>query len=324
MQPRPWLACARKGDDPADVVTREVLDSLWREGRMESCTRIHGDAIRRFHGLLHNAIEFALCDEHALAVDPRALAVALAQWAAGTPGVVAHFGAKVTGIDAGVVHAIMDEGEAHVPVDAVVLCVGVHGSQEAGPGGMLHLEGTPLSAWIPRASVTHLHVFDHRDAAHQPVVNCSVAGAATIARYEVFGAGRHGITPHLPEAVRAQDVNPLLTDVPGLCRMLDTHFASLDEALCHGDSSREVIAGELRKLIDPAMLPGEPGGRRAITESVIASYVKHEQPEGEPVLHWLDTVMPALYVQPTNGRGVTQCIGLGEEAGKQVTARTMA
>lgn len=320
IQPRPWLVCARKGAAPVDVAAAEVLDAAWRAGRLEQCERLPGASLARFPGLRHEEMEFAICDEQALGVDPRALAMGLAQWAADTPGVVPHFGARVLSIGAGEVVAAVAGEALRVPVHALALCVGVHGSLEAGGAAMLDIEGHPLSSWIPPARVTHLHVFDHRVPGHMPTVTCSVAGAATIARYEVFGAGRSAILPHLPQPVRDFDINPLLTDVPGLCRLLDTHFPTRSAAEAHTVASRDAIADCLKQLLHAEHLTGDPTSRRVVTESAIASYVKHDQPTDAPLLHQLATEMPICYVQPTNGRGVTQCIGLGEEAARRVAA----
>lgn len=317
-QPRPWLVCARKGDAPLDSVSRDVLDAAWRDGRMEACKRLHGDSLQQFPGLRHEEVEFAICDEHALGVDPRAMAAGLARWCADTSGVVPHFGAQVSAIEGREVVGVCNGVPFRQPVRAAVLCVGVHASAEIRNGAMLQLDGTPLSGLIPPARVTHLHVFDHRVAGHQPTITCSVAGAATIARYEVFGKARRTLDPHLPAQVREFDVNPLLTDVPGLCRLLDTHFATRELAGQHTAASRDAIAHMLSQLVDPSHLPGDAQGALPITETAIASYVKHDQPDDAPILLWLDTPLPVLYVQPTNGRGVTQCIGLGEAAAKLI------
>lgn len=317
VQPRPWVVCARKGDAARDAAAREVLDAAWRAGRMEGCVRLGGDALRRFAGLQHDDIEFAVCDEAALGVDPRALIVGLTAWAGETAGVVPHFGARVTSIASGEVVAETAGASIRVCVQGVVLCVGIHGASQAG-SPMPEVEGRPLNQWIPEARVTHLHVFDHRSAGHVPAVNCSVAGAATIARYEVFGPERTCIVPHLPEATRTMDVNPLLTDVPGLCRLLDTHFATEEEAAKATPSARESIAEMLRELIEPSLLPGEAGGRWPVTEQMVARYVKHAQPDDAPLFHRVGAGWPVWYVQPTNGRGLTQCMGLGEEAARRV------
>jgi len=319
VQPRPWLVCAGKGDAPRDVAAREVLDSAWRAGRMEGCVRIGREALSRFSGLRQERVEFAVCDEAALGVDPRTLVVGLCAWAGEAAGVVPHFGARVTSIASGEVVADVAGQSLRVAVQGVVLCVGIHGSAQAG-SPMMEIEGHPLHHWIPEARVTHLHVFDHRAAGHVPSVNCSVAGAATIARYEVFGTERARILPHLPLATRAMDVNPLLTDVPGLCRLLDTHFATPEDAASATPDARESIAEMLRELLEPALLPGETGGRMPVTEQVVARYVKHTQPDDAPLFHRVGIDWPLWYVQPTNGRGVTQCIGLGEEAARRVMA----
>ncbi len=307
MQSRPWLVCAKKGDNPLDSTTRDVLDAAWRGGGMEGCRLLRGNDLRRFPGLRHDAIDFAVCDEQALAVDPRALAVGLAQWAAGMTGVQPHFGTTVSRIAGEQLHFAHAGESMSIRVRAVVFCVGVHVDA-------ITVNGSPLSSLVSPARVTHLHVFDHRSEQHHPSVLCSVAGAATIARYEVFGAARHGIVPHLPQAARDMDINPLLTDVPGLRRLLDTHFDSRERAEQHTSQAPGAIAELLQELVEPRYLPGQDTCDTPITESNVAAYIKHDQPDGNPILQWLDHELPMLYVQPTNGRGVTQCIGLGEAA----------
>lgn len=313
IQSRPWVVCAAKGDAPADIAARETLDAAWRAGRMDGCTMLHGPALQRFAGLQYNAVEFAICDEHALGVDPRALAIALARRAANAPGVVSHFGTTVSAIEDSTIHAARRGERLRLSVQGMVLCVGVHTAA-------LQVDGVSLDAYIPPVHVTHLHVFDHRAETHRPAVLCFVAGPATIARYEVFGPTRHAIVPHLPAAAQAMDINPLLTDVPGLRRLLDTHFPSRVAAEQNTTAAPGAIAALLEPLVEPRYLPGHPDCDTPIHESVIASYVKHEQPDGNPVLHRLSSKLPILYVQPTNGRGVTQCIGLGEAAAEAVKA----
>lgn len=310
---RPWVVCAPKGDAAADVAARETLEAAWRSGRLAGCTRLHGAALEGFAGLRHANIEFAICDEQALGVDPRALAIGLARRTASTPGVVPHFRSRVLSIKASEIHAEVAGEMLRVPVQGVALCVGVHTTA-------LQVDGASLSDFIPPAQVTHLHVFDHRAAAHEPAVRCSVAGPATIARYEVFGPQRHGIVPHLPEAARAMEINPLLTDVPGLRRLLDTHFPSREEAEQHTTVAPKAIAALLEPLVEARYLPGHADSQTAINVSTIASYIKHGQPDGNPLLHRLNTALPILYVQPSNGRGVTQCIGLGEAAAEAMIA----
>lgn len=312
--PRPWLACARRHAAPVDDAVRETLETAWRDGRMEGCHWRSPRQLSSVSGLSHPELEFAICDEEALAVDPRAFAVGMARWAAECPHVTAHFGARVLRIDGNELWAEQDEREIRARVCAVLLCVGTHAAREnANP---LQLDGRPIQAWIPPARLTHLHVFDHRSTRHVPTVTASVAGAATIARYEVFGDTRHGIRPWLPQAVRDFDINPLLTDVPGLCRLLDTHFDSRADAEANTSAARDAIAEQLKQLIPAELLPGQPGGKLPITETGIAAYIRHDQPDGEPTLRWLDTSVPTLYVQPANGRGLTQSAGLGEYAAR--------
>ena len=306
MQPRPWLACAPKHGGPVGEATRTTLDAAWNAGRMEGFTRIHGPELARFQGLRANEIDFALCDESTLAVDPRDLAIGLAKLAAHSPGVSPHFGAVVESIQGNEITATQNGVSLLIHADVIVLCVGIH------VAGLL-INGAPLHTLVPPTTITHLHVFDHRSAEHTPQVNYCLAGPATIARYEIFGEPRKQITPDLPSIAQAFDINPLLTDVPGLCRLLDTHFATQEEAALHTPKARDEIAALLGEYIEPQYLPGNPAGS-VITDSTIASYVKHIQPDGEPTIQWLNTKTPVLYVQPSNGRGVTQSVGIGEYA----------
>jgi len=309
--PRPWLVCAGKGSEPAEAAAREALDTAWRSGALDGFTRLSRNELESFAGLRADEIEFAVCDPWARGVDPRMLAVQLARRAAETPGVEPHFGSIVTQIEGTTLHTL-DHGVATKHhADAVLICVGVQAVR--GSEAPLELNGAPLHTLIPAAEATYLHVFDHRSPTHMPSVLFSAAGPATIARYEVFGAGRAAIVPHLPEAARAFDVNPLLTDVPGLRRMLDTHFSSRSEAEASTDAGRDTIAELLSRLVAHNLLPGCAGGP-AITETTIAKYLRHLQPDGAPTIEWLEAQVPTLYVQPTNGRGLTQCAGLGEWA----------
>jgi glycine/D-amino acid oxidase-like deaminating enzyme len=309
--PRPWLVCAGMGTESAEAAAREALDTSWRSGALEGFTLLSRNELKSFAGLLADQIEFAVCDPAARGVDPRRLATQLARLAAETPDIAPHFRSIVTRIEGTTLHTLENGVAARHHADAVLICVGVQAVR--GSEAPLELNGTPLHTLIPAAEATHLHVFDHRSPTHRPSVLFSAAGPATIARYEVFGAGRAAIVPHLPEAARAFDVNPLLTDVPGLRRMLDTHFSSLQVAEVHTEAGRHTIAELLSRLIERSLLPGCPGGP-AITEATIAKYLRHPQPDGAPTIEWLDGSLSTLYVQPTNGRGLTQCAGLGEFA----------
>ncbi len=305
-EPRPWLVCAGNGDGPLDLAVREVLDSALRDGRLEGCDRLHGDALPDVPGLRADRVAFAVRDGGALGLDPRRFVVDLTRWALEEPNVEAHFGYRITGFDGTHFLAESTRDKLAIRADSVVLCVGVH--RDLFPEA------------LPPGYAVHLHVFDHRSPGHLPVMRHSVAGATAVARYEGFGPGRRRIVPHLSEAARALDINALFTDVPGLRRMLDTHIRDETEAVAQTDRSRTAIGDELETFIEPRLLLGRVQSDLAITETAIARYVKCPRDGDDPVLQFLDAPLPALYVQPSDGRGLCQSIALGELAAKTLLA----
>ena len=303
---RPWLVCAGNGKTPVDMIAAEILDAALRDGRLEGCGRIHGDALGEITGLRADRVAFAVCDPDALGLDPRRFIVDLTQWALAEPAIQGHFGYRVTEFDG--CHFVAEDGNEvlQIHADAAVLCTGVH--RELFPEA------------LPPSYPIHLHVFDHRSADHMPVMRHSVVGATTIARYEGFGPGRMRLMPYLSEIARSLDIHALLTDVPGLRRMLDTHIVDGTEAEARMGESLDAIGDELEKLLDTRILLGRPQSVLAITGSTIARYVKCPRERDDPVLEFLDAPLPALYVQPSDGRGLCQSIALGELAAKTLLA----
>ncbi|GMW02755.1 MAG: hypothetical protein AMXMBFR84_38910 [Candidatus Hydrogenedentota bacterium] len=295
---RPWLVCARNGNEAVDIAARDALDAAWCEGRLRSFKHIYGQDLARFPFLKAGDIAFAVCDESALAVDPRRLVVELAQWAASHESVRPYFGYTVTEFDGTHFIAASASETVRLAARAAILCTGVH--------------RLLFPSALPESETTFLHVFDYRSPAHMPSLDYSVAGEATIARYEIFGAARQRIKPHLQEAVREFDIHPLLTDVPGLRRMLDTHFTNWEQAAANTPECAARIRDQLGRLVHRSVLPGDPAGHMPLTATSIASYARCVQPMGNPTVQMLNAPIMTLYVQPSNGRGITQCIGLGE------------
>lgn len=298
---RPWLVCAGNTASALDDAVRGTLDRALREGLLEGCRRVHGSDLDAIPGVRADHIAFAVCDDSAMAMDPRAFAADLARWVVARENVEAHFGFTLRRFDGDGFFAEKENESVVIRAGAVVLCTGIH--------------RLLFPDVIPEIGAVHLHVFDHRDAKHEPALHYSVAGETTVARYEGFGAGRHDIAAHLPEAARAMDINALLTDVPGLRRQLDTHFPSHAEAEARTDEALAALGVLQRRFIAPELLLGGGGDSLPITETHIAQYARCAA-TSDPVIEALKTPLPALFIQPSRGRGLNQCTALGEDAAR--------
>ena len=296
---RPWLVCSGNTSSDLDEAVRHTLDTALRDGLLDGCKRVDAANLDNVPGLRTDEIAFAVRDDDALAVDPKAFVAGLARWAVEHGGVEAHFGFRVNGFDGDAFVAEGAEETVALRAGAAVLCTGIH--RAVFPDA------------LPESSAVHLHVFDHRDDAHRPTVEMSIAGETTVARYEGFGEGRHAITPHLPKAARDYDINALFTDVAGLRRQLDTHFGSYEEANASTEYAMRALGELQRRFIDPSCLLSEPESTSAITQTTIAQYVRLAD-TSDPVIAQLETPLPSVYVQPSSGRGLNQCIALGEVA----------
>lgn len=295
---RPWLLCAGNRGDELDNTVAATLEAGLRDGRLQGCVQMSGAQLEAIEGLRHGQIAFAVCDDDAWAVDPRAFIAGLARWATDHDRVVPHFKCNVTNYDGSGFAVEDDSGVFTIHSRAVVLCTGVHSKL--------------FPDAIPDVTPVHLHLFDERNPLHAPMVTHSVAGETTIARYEGFGDARLAIQKHLHESARAFDLNALYTDVPGLRRVLDSHFVDEAEAKRQTKPVHDALFDHVGRYVEPECLPNPKR-----TSGTTASYARCAG-TGDPIIKRLNIGIEAYYVQPSTGRGLNQCLGLGEDSAKKV------
>jgi len=303
LHPRRWIICAGNADTPLDNAAREVLYAAHREGRLEGCELLDANKLENIPGLRKDQLAFAVVDETAKAVNPPQFVRGLARWACAHKRVRPHFGNTVVGLDADNLSVQNSEGVAEMKIDAAVLCTGIHAEFCKG--------------LLPKLRPEYLHVADHQHGGHIPKILDLIVGETTIARYPGFGPTRGAITPHLSDPIREMGIHGLLTDVPGLRRMLDSHFA--DKALA--ESKSEEVFGALRELIgryvEPSCLLGAPESEKNTTHACVAAYAKLLDGDG-PYIETLDAPLPMVYAQPSNGLGLNQCVAIGEDAAERL------
>lgn len=105
----------------------------------------------------------------------------------------------------------------------------------------------------------------------------------------------------------------MFTDVPGLRRLLDSHFENETVAESKNDLVWSLLRDTVGRYVQPEKLLGHESSNRTANESYVAGYSKLLNSDG-PFLERLDVEMPVVYVQPNNGLGLNQCAALGEDA----------
>lgn len=299
LYPRPWICCAGNSGSDLDVVTAEVLTEAYRDGRFEGCELVTGDAIPEAPGLRRDQVACALLDSTTMAVNPRAFVRQLAQRAVSHDRVLPHFGSRVTRLEDNTLTLESLQTTNTLSVDGVVLCTGIH--RDLCPDR------------LPASRPEHLHVTEHAEPGHVPEVMNLITGETTIARYAGFGPQRAKITELLHEDIRDNGIHALFTDVPGLRRMLDSHYT--DPMVAEADSERvfELLRETTGRYIDAEFLMGGASSNRSTTSSYVAAYTKLLDSDG-PFLDRIDGAIPAVYAQPSNGLGLNQCAALGVDA----------
>ena len=299
LHERPWICCAGNEPTTLDETTREVLSRAYEEGRFAGCELMRGSELPEVAGLRRGAISWALVDASTLAVNPPKFTAQLAAHAVAHPLVSAHFNTQVLSVNGQTLQLKCREQSREITFDGIVVCTGIH----RGLFGEL----------LPDSRPEYLHVVDHASAEHIPEIKHLITGETTIARYAGFGSERTAITPHLPEAVQAHGVHGLFTDVPGLRRMLDSHFSDDEEAQRETDVVHASLRATIGRYIDDRYLLGAPSSNRKTTARYVAAYQKLLGTDGPLVLP-LAGACRAVYVQPSNGLGLNQCAALGEDA----------
>ena len=296
---RPWLCCTGDSGSELDDTAQEVVRVAFAEGRFDGCRLLARDQVPDVAGLRRDAVALAIFDPHTLAVNPPVFVSELAQLAAGQACVEPRFHSRVDELGSGYIRLTNPTGHERIEVDGIALCTGIH--RELLPGD------------APPSRPEFLHVIDHADRNHSPQVHNLITGETTIARYAGFGPKREALTALLPEEVRRFGIHALFTDVPGLRRLLDSHFANEQEAKASTQEVHRLLVESAGRYIPEPHLP-QPDGSEI---SYIAAYLKLLDMDG-PIVQSLSMDGRVIWVQPSNGLGLNQCAALGEDAAKLV------
>jgi glycine/D-amino acid oxidase-like deaminating enzyme len=296
---RPWYCCTGNTGSGLDQAAEEVLHSAYEEGRFEGCTMLRGEDIPATTGLDTTRVAWALHDTTTMAVNPREFVRQLAEHAVEHPLVEHRFDTRVTHIEDGKLQVDGPDGIEDLTVDGIILCTGIH----------RHL----LENALPDSRPEFLHVIDHNEPDHEPEVLHLITGETTIARYAGFGPQRTVITPHLPKAVQEFGIHGLFTDVPGLRRMLDSHFEDESNALNESENVGQLLREIIGRYVPETYLLGDAKSNRDTSKSYVAAYNKLVNSDG-PFLEQLQVDTRVVYAQPSNGLGLNQCAALGQDA----------
>jgi len=299
LHSRPWVCCTGNSSSELDSVAQDVLAQSINEGRFEGCTLVRGSEVPETFGLRADQIAWALLDYTTMAVNPRTYVRQLAQRAISHPMVEAMFQTRVNRSTDNSIETECDGEVTERRVDGIVLCTGIHREL--------------FSEALPASRPEYLHVMEHKDERHTPEVKHLITGETTIARYAGFGEHRKAITPLLSPEVQRYGIHGLFTDVPGLRRMLDSHFTNADDAEAKNELVWSLLRDTIGRYVQPEMLLGHSASNREANDSYVAAYCKLLDSDG-PFVERLDVSTPAVYVQPSNGLGLNQCAALGEDA----------
>ena len=303
---RPWICCTGNSGSALDVAAQEVLAQAHGEGRFEGCRFVRGESLEPVVGLRTEAVGWALTDRSTMAVNPREFVRQLAMFAGRHPFVQPTFNTRVIGVDGNVLRLEHVRGTSHISVKGLILCTGIHRDL--------------FTDALPASRPEYLHVTEHNQAGHEPEVKHLITGETTIARYAGFGPGRARIVPLLDEEIRRNGIHGLFTDVPGLRRMLDSHFADRDAAERESPRVWPLLRKTIGRYIAAEYLMGDARSNRSTDASYLAAYTKLLDSDG-PWIRALDAPCPVVYVQPSNGLGLNQCAALGHDAAALLAER---
>ncbi|MFP6582170.1 MAG: FAD-dependent oxidoreductase [Candidatus Hydrogenedentota bacterium] len=299
LHSRPWICCTGNTNSELDTTAQEGLAQSFSEGRLEGCELVRGEELPGTKGLRADQVAWALLDPTGMAVNPRVFVQQLAQRAIQHPMIEAHFHTRVTRCSHNTITTEYDGVTTEGPVTGVILCTGIHRDL--------------FTDALPDGRPEFLHVTEHKEVSHRPEVMHLISGETTIARYAGFGPHREKITPLLPENTQKYGIHGLFTDVPGLRRMLDSHFENEDLAESKNDLVWSLLRETIGRYIQPEMLLGHSASNRETNLSYVAAYNKLLDSDG-PYLEQLPVEMPTVHVQPSNGLGLNQCAALGADA----------
>lgn len=298
---RPWICCAGNSGSELDVTTQDVLTQAHLAGRFEGCELVSGDAIPEVTGLRRDQVALALLDDTTMAVNPRIYCRQLAQRAVNHPRIETLLDTRVIRFSGSTLTIEDAHGRRDLSVDGIILCTGIHRNL--------------CPDLLPPSRPEYLHVTEHVNAGHVPEVMHLITGETTIARYAGFGPDRKRITDLLDADIRDRGIHALFTDVPGLRRMLDSHFADLNEAESQNEKVWQLLRNLTGRYVEAQYLIGHPSSNRSADLSYVAAYTKLLDSDG-PWLDRIDAEIPAVYAQPSNGLGLNQCAALGEDAAR--------
>lgn len=299
LHSRPWICCTGNSSSDLDQTAQDVLAQSYSEGRLENCELVKGAEIPETNGLRPDQVAWAVLDPTTMAVNPRVFVQQLAERAVQHPSVVPLFNTRVIRCTDNTIVTESNGTVTERPISGVISCAGIHRDL--------------FSDALPDGRPEYLHVTEHKSDQHAPEVMNLITGETTIARYAGFGPHRNRITPLLPNDVQEYGIHGLFTDVPGLRRMLDSHFENPDTANVKNHLVWPLLIETIGRYVQPEMLLGHASGNLAANQTYVAAYNKLLNSDG-PFLHQLEVDLPAVYVQPSNGLGLNQCAALGADA----------
>jgi hypothetical protein len=299
LHSRPWICCTGNSNSELDTTAQLILGRSYEERRFENCDLVRGGEVPETKGLRRGQIAWALLDPTTMAVNPRVFVQQLAQRAIQHPMVEPLFNTRVIRATHNTIETEHDGTVTEHRVNGVILCTGIHRDL--------------FTDALPDSRPEFLHVTEHKSEQHEPEMMNLITGETTIARYAGFGPHRKAITPLLPDKVQQYGIHGLFTDVPGLRRMLDSHFEDADIAEAKSERVWALLRDTIGRYVQPEMLLGHASSNRAANDSYLAAYAKLLDSDG-PFIEQLAVDLPAVYVQPSNGLGLNQCAALGEDA----------
>lgn len=299
LHSRPWICCTGNSSSELDKTAQDVLTQSYSEGRLENCELVKGVDIPETNGLRPDQVAWAVLDPTTMAVNPRVFVQQLTERAVQHPSVEPLFNTRVIRCTHNKIETECDGTLTERPISGVILCTGIHRDL--------------FSNALPDGRPEYLHVTEHKSDQHTPEVMNLITGETTIARYAGFGPQRKRITPLLPNDVQEYGIHGLFTDLPGLRRMLDSHFDNPDTAIATGHFVWPLLTETIGRYVQPEMLLGHAASTLTANQTYVSAYNKLLDSDG-PFLHQLEVDLPTVYVQPSNGLGLNQCAALAADA----------
>lgn len=297
---RPWICCTGNSSSELDKAAQDVLAQSYSEGRLENCDLVRGKDIPDTKGLRPDQVAWAILDQTTMAVNPRVFVQQLAERAVQHPSVEPLFNTRVIRCTHNSLETECNGTVTECPISGVILCTGIHRDL--------------FSDVLPNSCPEYLHITEHKSDRHTPEVMNLITGETTIARYAGFGPHRKSITPLLSGEVQEYGIHGLFTDVPGLRRMLDSHFENPDVADSQNHLVWPLLVDTIGRYVQAELLLGYAARSNCTAnQSYVAAYNKLLDSDG-PFLHQLKVELPVVYVQPSNGLGLNQCAALGADA----------